>query len=178
MKVWNVGEKDVEQRYNKQVMFIKANSIVEIPDDAAVFLLGKIEVRGQGLVQVKEGDKKEDRYREGRLNIYNWAKVIYENYRKHCEEREAQKRYSLDPHEPVIKAKKIIDEYEEWEKQGRPTAEEMKELIGEKKIYACPYCLMETDSKTVYFSHLKTHREGGTDVNTGTVSNQSKGEGR
>jgi len=176
MRLWNVGDNEIKQRYNSQAVIIKANSIEVLPDDTAVFLLSKREIRGKGLVQIKDGDNKEEHYAEGRLNIYNWNMQIYGDYEKHCEEREAQRLQALKPHEAVVEAKRIIDEYEKWIEDGKPVKDEIKETIGEKKtVYACPYCNKEFDVKVAYFGHLRSHQKEQNDTSAG--SNKSEGEG-
>lgn len=178
MKIWNVSDNEIWQMYNSKPIIIKENSMVEFSDDVAVFLLSKREIRGQGLVQVKDGDNKEERYNQARLSIYNWNKEIYDNFERHCEEREAQRLQPLKPHEEIVKAKKIIDDYESWVEKGKPVREEIKETIGEKKIvYACPYCSKEFDVKVAYFGHLQSHQKEKVNVDIGSVSNKGKGEG-
>lgn len=176
MKVWNISENLIKQMYNSKVILIPANSIIELSDDCVVFLLGKKEVRGHGLVQVKDGDNKADRYSQGRDNMYKWSSEIYANYLNHCEERESIKLQPLKPHAPIVQAKQIIDDYEKWVENGRPVKEELKEVIGEKKVFVCPHCNKEHDSKIAYFGHLRSHKEDNNGINAVTVENKSKGK--
>jgi hypothetical protein len=178
MKLWNVGENDIKQLYNSVPIIIKTDSTETIPDDTAVFLLSKREIRGKGLVQIKDGDNKAERYAEGRLNIYNWNTGLYSDYGKHCEEREGQRLQPLKPHEVVVEAKRIIDEYEKWIEEGKPVKEGIKETVGEKKtIYACPYCSKEFNMKVAYFGHLRSHQKESQNGNAGGIGNKGKGEG-
>lgn len=176
MKVWNVSNENIKQLYNSAVIDIKANSTMDLPDDVIVFLLGKKEIRGRGLVQLKEGDKKTNRYAEGRLNIYNWNKQIYGDYERHCEEREAQRLQPVKAHEAVLEAKKIIEDYEKWKSEGSQVAEALKETVGQTKVYACPHCVKEFNEKIAYFGHLRSHKEK-KDVTVSPASNKSEGEG-
>ena len=130
MKVWNVSEKEIRQLYNNQAVRIAGNTVVEVGDDLAVFLLNKKEVRGQGLVQLKDGDKKEERYAQGRKQIYDWAQSKYSDYEKHCEEREEIKGRPLKPHQAILDYQKTIEEYDKWVASGSKVKEEFKETLN------------------------------------------------
>ena len=177
MRLWNVGEKPIRQMYNSKLVTIEANQVIELADDLAVFLLGKREIRAQGLVQVKSGDSRKERYYQGKLQIYQWATQKYEDYEKHCEEREESKRHPLKPHQAILDYKKIIEEYDKWDQEGKPVGKDlMVEIDGRKVVYPCPDCDREFEDKTEYFKHLESHKEK-VNVDTGPVSNAGEGEG-
>ena len=177
MRVWNVSEKEIKQFYNNQVVVIAGNTVVEVGDDLAVFLLNKKEVRGWGLVQLKDGDKKEERYAQGRKQIYDWAQEKYADYEKHCEEREEIKGRALKPHQAILDYQKTIEQYDEWVASGSKVKEEFKEVVGEKRVFACPYCNKEFSERIAYFGHLRSHQKEEKDVNTSPTKNKSEGEG-
>ena len=178
-KIWNAGEKEINQFYNNRNIRISANAIVELGDDATVFLLNKKSIRGQGLVQLKDGDSKEERYAQGRKQIYDWAQERYSDYEKHCEERESIRLNPVKPHQAILDFKKIIDDYEKWISEGSKVEAGLKEIVGEKKvtIYACPHCNKEFDIKVAYFGHLRSHEKEKTSVDTSSTGDKSKGEG-
>lgn len=177
MKVWLVGEEDVTQLYNNLPIVLKAGSVVEVNDECAAFLLNKKDLIGRGLVQLKEGDSKEARYKEGRLNIYNWALSKYEDYKKHCEEREAVRLQPLNPHKEILKFKAIIDLYEKWVNDGEVVKDEFKDVPKEvEKIYLCPHCGKEATSKIAYFGHMRTHAKE-SNVNIGATADTGQGKG-
>lgn len=176
MKVWNVSEKEIRQLYNNSAVRISGNTVIDVGDDLAVFLLNKKEVRGKGLVQLKDGDKKEERYAQGRKQVYDWAKSKYADYEQHCEERESQSLRAAPPHEAIIEYQKTIEEYDKWVKAGSKVKEEFKQVVGEIKVYACPYCEKEFEKKIALLGHMRSHQKG-SDVNTSSISNKSEGEG-
>ncbi len=114
MKLWNTGENHITQLYNNKAYIIKAGSITEYQDDLVIFMLNKENLRGEGLVQLKDGDSKEERYKQARKQIYDWATKKWGDYQKHCEERELQNMKSLPPHKEILKWKERIDNYELW----------------------------------------------------------------
>ena len=178
MRLWNMAAEDISRLYNNQTIIIKSGSIADYNDDLAVFLLGNKEVRGKGLVQLKEDDKKEDRYLQGRENIYQWNREIYDNYERHCEERESQRLQPLKPHEPIIKAKKIIDEYEKWQNEGKPIPKEIGKVERTlTAIYLCPICNEEFSTKELYFAHFSTHQKEEVSVNDISSNSTSSGKG-
>lgn len=178
MRVWNVGSQQIKQLYNNKVVIIKSNEVIDLYDDLAVFLLSKREIRGQGLVQLKDSDSKEGRYKEGRKNIYSWAKEKWADYEKHCEERESQRLQPIKPHKEILPYKKTIDDYEEWVNNGEIVSEELVGAIGAGKVYVCPHCDMEFVSKEGMLSHLKVHTEEVLNaVNSGSTANKGAGEG-
>lgn len=181
MKVWNVGEIEINQQYNGRNIYIKANQVVDVNDDAAVFLLNKKEIVGKGLVQLKDGDDKAGRYRQGRKQIYDWALGKHDDYMKHCEERQEINRPVFRPHQAILEFKKLIEEYEKWQADGEPVKEEYHEKVGEVKVYLCPICEMEFKDKLVYLSHIPSHNEHqevGNAINTGPVADKGKGKSR
>lgn len=175
MKVWNISDKVIKQLYNNQAVIIQPNSVIDLPDDAVVFLLNKKEVRGQGLVQLKEGDNKEDRYKEARLNIKNWAQEKYADYERHCEEREEAKGRSLRPHEAILEYEQTIKDYNKWVEDGEVVDVKLKGVVGEKKIYACAICPEEFSIREEYLEHLDSHKEKVDDVSR--VSDEGEGKG-
>lgn len=180
MNIWHAGEEEINQLYNNINIIVKAGSIKNYNDDLAVFLLNKRELRGKGLVQLKEGDNREERYVEARRNIYNWAKEKWRDYERHCEEREAQRLQPLKPHKEILKFKIIIDEYEKWEADGFPIPEEIiaNKQKTENKVFVCPYCGKEMTERVGYFGHLRSHqkKEEEVNVNAGAVKNEGAGE--
>ena len=180
MKLWFIGDKQVIQLYNNNPLFIKPNSIVEYADDLAVFLLSKKELRGEGLVQLKENDKKEDRYKEARYNQYAWAQEKWADYEKHCEERKEAQKAPYQPHKEILKFKQIIENYEKWEASGFPVIDELKaemqETKNEQKVFVCPYCSKEFSERVAYFGHMRSHNKEELSVNSGSIANKSKGE--
>ena len=178
MRIWNISNKDITQLYNNLAIVMKAESIVEVSDDCAVFLLNKKELVGKGLVQLKDSDNKEERYKEGRLNMYNWAVEKYTDYKRHCEEREAQRLQPIAPHKEISEHKAIIDDYEAWVAEGEIVRDEFKDVIKEaEKVFACPYCDKEIANRTTYFEHLKTHEKEKDAVNIGATEDTGQGKG-
>jgi hypothetical protein len=178
MRLWNVGEKDVEQFCNSKPYVIKANSMVDLPDDVVPFLLSRKDLRGKGVVQVREGDNKAEKYEQARINIYNWNRQICNDYNVYCEERKSMNLQPDQPHAAIIEARRIVEEYDKWVENGKPIKEELKDTIGEKKtVYACPYCNKEFGEKIAYFGHIRSHQKEDRVVHTGSVSNKSEGEG-
>ena len=178
MRVWNVGNEDITQLYNNLAIVAKTGRVVEVSDDCAAFLLNKKELIGYGLVQLKDGDSKEERYREGRLNIYNWAVARYEDYKRHCEEREAIKLQPLAPHKAILKFKATIDAYEKWVSEGEPVSEEFKDIPKEtEKVFVCPHCSKEFDAKIAYFGHMRSHEKEKNAVNIGATEDTGQGKG-
>lgn len=176
MKIWNVSEGDIKQLYNSKVYIIPSNTIMDVQDDLAAFLLSKPEVKGKGLVQVKDGDSKEARYKEGRLNIYNRASRVYNDFERHCEERGEINKTAMKPHKEILVAKKVMDEYEKWVNEGEPVKQELKdEKIGETKVFMCPVCSKEFQERVAYFGHMRSHEKETND--TGSVSNKGSGKG-
>ena len=176
MKIWNVGEKDIKHLYNNRMFVIKANVVMEVSDDLGLFLLNNKTVRGFGLVQLKDGDKKGDCYIRGREQIYKWAVEKYADYEKHCEEREAQRLQPVKPHLAILEYKKTIDDYEKWLAEGQPIKKEYEGIIGERKIFICPHCELEFQDKETYFGHITTHQKEENAVNIGAVKDTSKGK--
>lgn len=178
MHIWSVGDEDITQLYNNLAIVIKAGSIVDVGDECAVFLLNKKELVGKGLVQLKDGDSKEARYKEGRLNIYNWAVGRYEDYKRHCEEREAIKLQPLAPHKEILQHKAKIDAYEKWVNEGEPVSDEFKDVPGEvEKVFVCPHCSKEVTSRIAYFGHMRTHEKEKNAINIGAVEDTGQGKG-
>jgi hypothetical protein len=177
MKVWNVSEKQIEQMYNGNIITIGANAVLELSDDMAVWFLSKRDIRGKGLVQFKDGDDSNNRYSEGRTNMFNWANEKYEDYLLHCEEREAQKLQPLAPHAAIKEYKKIMDDYNAWKSLGGISPDSVKNSNFSNKIYACAECSFETKDKNEYLNHIKTHL-GATNVNISPAANTSSGKVR
>ena len=176
MRVWNVGIEDIKQMYNSKVYTIPTGTIVDLNEDLVAFLLSKPEVRGKGLVQVKDGDSKEARYKEGRLNIYNRAMRIYNDFERHCEERGDLNKAPLKPHKEILDAKRIVDEYEKWQADGEIVQPEIRdEKIGEIKVYMCPICNKEFKERVAYFGHMRSH-EKEKDVNIGKPNDTGQGK--
>jgi hypothetical protein len=176
MKVWNISDVEIKQMYNSKIFIIPANTMVDLGDDLVAFLLSKPEIRGKGLVQVKDGDSKEARFKEGKLNIYKRASQIYRDYERHCEERGEINKTSMKPHKEILEAKRVMDEYEKWLADGEIVQEAIKdEKIGETKVYMCPICNKEFDVKVAYFGHMRSHEKGKDD--TSGTSNKSTGKG-
>ena len=177
MKVWNVSNKDIFKTYNSVSYKIPANSVTELTDDLVVFLLSKREVIGQGLVQYRDGDNKIENYKIARLNMYNWATEKWGDYLKHCEERESQSLLKLAPHKEVLVFKAIIDDYDKWSVEGFPMPKDLEDLKTDDKVYVCPVCGKEFDSKNLYMAHynsihLSNKEEVSVDI--GTIKNKSK----
>lgn len=171
MRLWNTGQENIEQFFNRKMVVIPSNTILEVADDLAAFLLRKRELKGKGLVQYKEGSDKEERYKQGRLNVYNWAKEKYHDYEMHCEERKSISLQPLQPHVSIVKYKEIIDNYEKWIEKGQVVDEKFGKIAdGRKTVYACPYCAKEFDVKVAYFGHLRSHQKEDKD---GVVSGSS-----
>lgn len=177
MKLWNVSEKEIKHLYNSRVYIIKTNSVIDVSDDVGLFLLNRPEVRGSGLVELREGDNKAECYKQGRRQMYLWASGKYDDFLRHCEEREAQRLQPLNPHKEILEYKKIIDGYENWQKEGEPVKEEFKEIVGEKKIFLCPNCIQEFNSRQEYLDHIPLHNKGVISGNIGVVSNTGQGKG-
>jgi len=176
MKVWNTGTEEIKQKYNSKVFVIPPNTMAELNDDLVAFLLAKPEVRGRGLVQVKDGDNKEERYRLGRENVYKRALIINEDYDRHCEEREQVRKLPLRPHKEILEAKEIIAGYEKWLDEGKPVPKEIKgEKVGETKVFVCPHCSKEFGDRVAYFGHMRSHEK---EKNDDTVNGEDKGKGK
>jgi hypothetical protein len=173
MRVWNISDKDISQLYNSKNYCIKANSIVELSDDLATFLLSKKQIRGLGLVQLKDGDSKEERYKQGRLQIFEWATEKYNDFLKHCEEREAQRLQPLAPHKEIKEYKAILDAYQVWEDEGMKVSKELQEVVGEKIVFMCPICSKTFPERVSYFGHMKSHDKEKKDVNPSSTGNES-----
>lgn len=176
MRLWHAGTEEINQFYNNIITVIKPNTIQDYPDDLAVFLLNKKEIKGLGLVQLKENDSKEARYKEARLSMFNWATEKYTDYERHSEEREGSGYKPMKPHAPIINYKKIIDDYNEWVEKGMLTDFSQEVNDDKKTVYACPHCSKEFDVKVAYFGHLRSHQKG-EDVNISTAGNTSQGKG-
>lgn len=175
MRIWHCGVEDVTQLYNNKAYVIKVGSITEMGDDLAAFLLNKENLRGEGLVQLKDGDSKEDRYKQARKQIFDWATKKWGDYQKHCEERELQNMKALPPHKEIFKWKNRIDEYEKWVIDGERIPEELKETIGEKeKIFVCPNCSKEFLNRVAYFGHMRSHQKGENE-HISAVNDEGKG---
>lgn len=178
MRVWNIGTKEINQLYNNLNIIIPPNTIKELPEDTAVFLLSKKNIRGMGLVQLKDGDSKEERYIQGRQQIYEAAISINSDYERHCEELREINKQPLKPHATILKAQKLIKEYDEWIEAGSPVSDDLKEIVGEAKVmYGCPYCSKDDfPSKNALKGHMLSHSKEGADVNSSTVENKGKGK--
>ena len=176
MKVWNVGKEGINQLYNNLNYIIPAETIKEISDDIGTFLLSKRNIRGVGLVQLKDGDNKEERYKQGRKQIYDWAVEKYADYEKHCEERKGINQAELRPHQAILDYKKTIEEYEKWIEEGSKVVDEFKEIVGEIKVFVCPECLKEFKTKEEYLQHTVSHRQFKEEVvvNTGAITDKSQ----
>lgn len=177
MKVWNVSGQTIKQLYNNRIVIIQPNSAVEFGDDLAVFLLNKKEIRGAGLVQLKETDNREERYKQGRYQIYQYADEKYNDYLRHCEEREAQRLQPLTPHKEIQEWKAKIDEYEKWQKEGEKVDKKLVDTLGETRVYVCAMCDMEFTSKEGYLKHSKVHEEDKNAINIGAAADTGQGEG-
>lgn len=174
MKLWNVSNKEISQLYNNQGYVIGANEVKELSDDVAVFLLSKREIKGRGLVQLKDTDDKAIRYKEARLNLYSWAKEKYQDYERHCEERQAQSLVALKPHKEISEYKDTIDKYEDWEAKGFPLdGLDLEVKDNRKVVYVCPVCNKEFDLKVAYFGHMRSHQKD-ENVISGAVSKVDK----
>ena len=178
MRVWNAGSEDIYHLYNNLNYIIKAGEKKDISDDLAIFLLSRRNVRGMGLVPLRDDDNISDRYKEARNNMVAWAREKWGDYEKHCEEREAQKLQPLSPHQEILKYKKIIDEYELWEKEGFDVPDDIsvkKDNVG--KVYMCPHCDKEFNVKVAYFGHLRSHqKEKEVNVQPSVVTDTGKRE--
>lgn len=174
MKVYNVGTDEIRSMYNNKDFVFKPGSVTELPDDVAVFLLSKRQVRGMGLVQLKDSDSKVERYIEGRTNIYNWCKEKWADFEKHGEEREAQKLNALAPHKEILHYKVKIDDYEKWLAEGEKIPVGLGEVKSENTVtvYGCPYCSKTFDNQTGLKGHLMSHQKG-KDVVTTSVTDKS-----
>ena len=176
MKIWNVGDKEIKHFYNSRMIIIKPNSAIDVSDDVGLFMLNRPEVRGLGLVELKEGDNKAECYKKGRKQIYLRATSKYNDYLRHCEEREAQRLQPLAPHTEIIEYKNMIDDYDNWVKEGQPIKEEYQEIVGERKIFVCPHCSLEFNKREDYFGHLPLHNKENGNADIGVVGNTGQGK--
>jgi hypothetical protein len=173
MRLWNVGPDEIRSMYNNKDYVFKPNQIVELADDISVFMLSKRQVRGMGLVQLKDSDNKAERYREGRTAIYNWCKEKWSDFEKHGEEREAQKLNALSPHKEIMHYKVKINDYENWLANGEKNPDGMTESKTDATVvYGCPYCSKTFDNQTGLKGHLMSHQKG-KDVDAVGVKNKS-----
>ena len=174
MKVWNAGLELIDQLYNSKRIAINPNQVVDLMEDCAVFMLNKRQLRGMGLVQLKDDDVKENRYLEARENIYNWSKEKWADYEKHCEERGDQNKAFLKPHKEILKYKVAIDDYEKWDAEGRIIPENIKPVVEEKeKVYICPVCMKEFDSRIAFTGHNRSHQKENKEADDSTAVNHT-----
>lgn len=160
MRLWNMSKEDIRHLYNNQNVIIKAGQVITLADEMAIFLLNRKDIVGMGLVQLKDDDKKEMRYKEARLNQFKWATEKWADYEKHCEEREAQKLQPLKPHPAIAKYKIVIDEYNKWVDEGELIPDGIVEPPEKEKVVCiCPYCQKTFDTTNSLKGHLMSHKE-------------------
>jgi len=172
MRVWNTGTIDIKQLYNNKPIIIPAGKEVDVFDDLGVFLLNKRDIRGKGLVQLKDSDDKASRYQQGRYQIFMWATEKNNDYIKHCEERREINQSPIPPHKEILEYQKTIAEYNKWEADGFPMKEEFTKKPDKNKVYVCPECSAEFVNKDVYFEHMGLHKKE-LNVNLSTVTDKS-----